>query len=196
MLFVAEEMRTLTTQGVTLMLDVPRVADGVRVFERMMAFAQQLAESLNGAVVDDNRSPFGEKAVGLIRAQIEQFQGQMDESGIAPGSPLAQRPVFLSETRMTVSEEIRARAVVLRAELERHEHAYYVLDAPTVPDAEYDRLFRELQDLEASAPELLTTDSPTQRVGGQPSSELASVAHVVPMLSIRTETDTTDQGVR
>lgn len=90
-LFAAEEMRTLNTKGVTLMLDVPRVADGVRVFERMMAFAQQLAESLNGAVVDDNRSPFGEKAIGLIRAQIEQFQGQMGECDIAPGSPLAQR---------------------------------------------------------------------------------------------------------
>ncbi|WP_079433518.1 NAD-dependent DNA ligase LigA [Zoogloea sp. LCSB751] len=95
---------------------------------------------------------------------------------------------------MTVSQETRARAAALRAELERHEHAYYVLDAPTVPDAEYDRLFRELQDLEAAHPELLTPDSPTQRVGGQPSSELAPVAHVVPMLSIRTETDTTDQG--
>ena len=89
--FVAEEMRGLSTQGVTLTLDVPRVADGVRVFERMMAVAQQLADALNGAVVDDNRSPFGEKAVGLIRAQIEQFQGQMVEYGIAPGSTLARR---------------------------------------------------------------------------------------------------------
>lgn len=90
-LFVAEEMRGLSTQGVTLTLDVPRVADGVRVFERMMGFAQQLAETLDGAVVDDNRSPFGEKAVGPIRSQIEQFQGQMREQGIAPGSPLALR---------------------------------------------------------------------------------------------------------
>ncbi|WP_374243708.1 cell division protein ZipA C-terminal FtsZ-binding domain-containing protein [Zoogloea sp.] len=90
-LFAAEEMRGLVTQGVTLTLDVPRVADGVRVFERMMGVAQQLADALGGAVVDDNRSPFGEKAVGLIRAQIEQFQGQMAEQGIAPGSPLALR---------------------------------------------------------------------------------------------------------
>jgi hypothetical protein len=89
--FVAEGMRALSTQGVTLMLDVPRVAEGVRVFERMMSLAQQLAEALNGAVVDDNRSPFGDKAVGLIRAQIEQFQGQMGEYGIAPGSVLARR---------------------------------------------------------------------------------------------------------
>ncbi|WP_300442080.1 cell division protein ZipA C-terminal FtsZ-binding domain-containing protein [Zoogloea sp.] len=90
-LFEADAMRTLTTQGVTLTLDVPRVADGVRVFERMMSFAQQLADGLNGAVVDDNRSPFGDKAVGLIRAQIDQYQGQMVEQGIAPGSSLALR---------------------------------------------------------------------------------------------------------
>ncbi|MDY0034289.1 MAG: NAD-dependent DNA ligase LigA [Zoogloea oleivorans] len=95
---------------------------------------------------------------------------------------------------MTASQEARARVSALRAELERHEHAYYVLAAPTVPDAEYDRLFCELQDLEAAHPELLTSDSPTQRVGGQPSPELASVHHAVPMLSIRTETDTTEQG--
>lgn len=89
--FVAEDMRGLVTQGVTLSVDVPRVSDGVKTFDRMMALAQQLAEALNGAVVDDNRSPFGEKAAGLIRAQIEQYQGQMAEYGIAPGSPLARR---------------------------------------------------------------------------------------------------------
>ncbi len=95
---------------------------------------------------------------------------------------------------MAVSPDAGARVAALRAELERHDHAYYVLDAPTVPDAEYDRLFRELQALEAAHPELVIPDSPTQRVGGQPSSELAAVHHAVPMLSIRTETDTTDQG--
>ena len=58
--------------------------------------------------------------------------------------------------------EAAARAAILRGELERHDHAYYVLDAPTVPDAEYDRLFRELQALEAAHPDLVTADSPTQ----------------------------------
>jgi len=95
---------------------------------------------------------------------------------------------------MAASPDLRARVDALRAELQAHEHAYYVLDAPTVPDAEYDRLFRELQALELAHPELLSPDSPTQRVGGAPSPELASVAHRVPMLSIRTETDTTEQG--
>ena len=69
-----------------------------------------------------------------------------------------------------------------------------MLDAPTIPDAEYDRLFKELQALEAAHPELLTADSPTQRVGGKPLDSFASVKHVVPMLSIRTETDTEASG--
>jgi DNA ligase (NAD+) len=76
------------------------------------------------------------------------------------------------------------RAVWLRAELERHNRAYYVLDAPTVPDAEYDKLFRELQGLEAEYPELLTADSPTQRVGGAALKEFPPRQHGVPMLSL------------
>jgi DNA ligase (NAD+) len=86
------------------------------------------------------------------------------------------------------------RAQLLRGEIERHNHAYYVLDAPTIPDAEYDKLFRELQAIEAEHPELLTPDSPTQRVGGRPLAGFAVVRHVVPMLSIRTETDTGPSG--
>ena len=86
------------------------------------------------------------------------------------------------------------RIAQLRPELERHNHAYYVLDAPTIPDAEYDRLFRELQDIEARHPELLTPDSPTQRVGGKVLDGFAPVRHAVPMLSIRTETDTESSG--
>ncbi|WP_411879303.1 NAD-dependent DNA ligase LigA [Polaromonas sp. YR568] len=80
--------------------------------------------------------------------------------------------------------------------LHQHAHRYYVLDDPSVPDAEYDRLFRELQDLEAAHPELLTPDSPTQRVGGKPLDQFASVRHKVPMLSIRTETDTEATGAQ
>ena len=82
----------------------------------------------------------------------------------------------------------------LREEVERHAHAYYVLDAPTVPDAEYDRLFRELQQLEAEHPELIAADSPTRRVGGKPLPGFSPVSHRLPMLSIRTETDTEASG--
>ncbi len=84
----------------------------------------------------------------------------------------------------------------LRQSLHFHAHRYYVLDDPQVPDAEYDRLFQELQKLEAAHPELLTPDSPTQRVGGKPLDAFASVRHAVPMLSIRTETDTEATGAQ
>ncbi len=87
-----------------------------------------------------------------------------------------------------------ARAAQLRAQLHHHGHLYYVLDAPTIPDAEYDRLFKELQALEAAHPELITPDSPTQRVGGKPLDAFVSVRHAMPMLSIRTETDTEASG--
>ena len=87
-----------------------------------------------------------------------------------------------------------ARAAALRAELQHHAHRYYVLDAPEIPDADYDKLFQELQAIEAAHPELLTPDSPTQRVIGAVLDGLTPVRHRVPMLSIHTETDTTPAG--
>ena len=93
-------------------------------------------------------------------------------------------------------QDMASRAAWLRAELRRHEHAYYVLDAPEIPDSEYDRLFRELESIEQAHPALRVADSPTQRVGGAPMPQLAAVEHARPMLSIRTETDTTENGVR
>ncbi|OIQ76356.1 DNA ligase [mine drainage metagenome] len=87
-----------------------------------------------------------------------------------------------------------AQLAQLRQSLHEHAYRYYVLDAPSVPDAEYDRLFRQLQQLEAQYPQLLTPDSPTQRVGGQPLAGFAPVQHAFPMLSIRTETDTSGNG--
>ena len=84
--------------------------------------------------------------------------------------------------------------LVLRDQLHAHAHRYYVLDDPLIPDAEYDRLFKELQALESAYPELQSADSPTQRVGGKPLAQFVSVRHQVPMLSIRTETDTEATG--
>jgi DNA ligase (NAD+) len=72
----------------------------------------------------------------------------------------------------------------LRREIAAHDHAYYVLDAPSIPDAEYDRLLRQLREIEAAHPEWITPDSPSQRVGGAPLSGFASVRHAVPMLSL------------
>ena len=87
-------------------------------------------------------------------------------------------------------------AAFLRTQLHHHAHQYYVLDAPSIPDAEYDLLFQQLQDLETQHPELLTPDSPTQRVGGQVLDAFVSVKHAIPMLSIRTETDTEATGAQ
>ncbi len=78
----------------------------------------------------------------------------------------------------------QGRAAWLAAELHRHNHAYYALDNPTIPDADYDRLFRELQNLELAHPDLITPDSPTHRVGAAPLPEFSQVTHSVPMLSI------------
>jgi len=89
-----------------------------------------------------------------------------------------------------------ARLTELRRVLHEHAHHYYVLDAPVIPDAEYDRLFQELQAIEAKHPQWVTPDSPTQRVGGKVLDGLASVRHAVPMLSIMTETDATAQGAQ
>lgn len=72
----------------------------------------------------------------------------------------------------------------LRAEIDEHNYRYYVLDTPSIPDAEYDRLLRELQTLEQQHPELITPDSPTQRVGAEPLKSFKEVAHEIPMLSL------------
>ncbi len=95
---------------------------------------------------------------------------------------------------MTLPAAIAERARVLRDQINYHNYRYYVLDNPEIPDAEFDRLFRELQALEAGHPEIVTPDSPTQRVGGQPLEGFAQVRHRVPMLSIRTETDIESSG--
>jgi DNA ligase (NAD+) len=85
---------------------------------------------------------------------------------------------------MAVTDKARKRAATLRRDIETHNYRYYVLDAPTIPDAEYDKLFRELLELERAHPELLTPDSPTLRVGGKPLEEFSQVTHRAPMLSL------------
>ena len=81
-------------------------------------------------------------------------------------------------------KNLEPRIEKLRDEIRRHEHLYYVLDAPEIPDAEFDRLMQELKKLEAARPELITPDSPTQRVGGKPREGFIKVEHSRPMLSL------------
>ena len=83
----------------------------------------------------------------------------------------------------------RRRAERLRADIRRHDYRYYVLDRPTIADAQYDRLFAELTRLEAAYPALVTADSPTQRVAGTPLAAFPAVRHLAPMLSLESVTD-------
>lgn len=85
---------------------------------------------------------------------------------------------------MAVPRESQQRAFELKKQLNQHLHQYHVLDDPLIPDAQYDRLFQELVKLEEQYPALLTSDSPTQRVGAMPLSEFGQVAHAIPMLSL------------
>lgn len=87
-------------------------------------------------------------------------------------------------TRAGAAAGAAARIDQLRAEIERHDYRYYVLDEPAIPDAEYDRLLRELQALEQAHPELVTPESPTQRVAGAPMEGFTAVRHATPMLSL------------
>lgn len=117
-----------------------------------------------------------------------------EAKGAGPAADARALRTLRRMSRDDLSARAAARAAELRALLQHHAHAYYVLDAPELPDAEYDRLFQELQALESAHPELLTADSPTQRVLGKVLAGFTPVRHAVPMLSIRTETDTTAGG--
>ena len=90
------------------------------------------------------------------------------------------RPAPVSD----MPQSAAARIEKLRREIRRHDHSYYVLDDPSVSDAEYDALFRKLQVLEGEHPELITPDSPTQRVGGEPAQKFEQAGHLLPMLSL------------
>ena len=85
---------------------------------------------------------------------------------------------------MTVTPEIRQKVEQLRQQVQKAGYAYYVLDNPIMEDAVYDRLYRQLQDIETEYPELITSDSPTQRVGDKPASQFTSVKHNIPLYSL------------
>ncbi|MGB8856343.1 MAG: cell division protein ZipA C-terminal FtsZ-binding domain-containing protein [Burkholderiales bacterium] len=89
--FTPEQIKNLTTQGLTILLDVPRVADGTKVFQQMMQLARTLAEGLGGEVVDDARKPLTNTGADAIRMQLAEISRRMSERGIAAGSRLAQR---------------------------------------------------------------------------------------------------------
>lgn len=89
--FRADDMKLLNTHGLTLLFEVPRVANGLRVFEQMVAFAHQLADSLKGLMVDDNLRPLSAEGIAKIKQQLSLVYGKMDKSGIPAGSARALR---------------------------------------------------------------------------------------------------------
>ncbi|MDP3652755.1 MAG: NAD-dependent DNA ligase LigA [Rhodoferax sp.] len=105
-------------------------------------------------------------------------------------------PDFFPELTSPISIKETRRLEELRRLLRDHSYAYYVLDKPQISDAEYDSLFQELQCIESKYPEVISPDSPTQRVGGKVLEKFSPVRHAVPMLSIRTETDTESSGAQ
>jgi len=109
---------------------------------------------------------------------------------------MTEQSQLFSAAAQTSPAQAAIKTKALRTQLDRWAHQYYVLDEPSVPDAEYDRVFRELQALETEHPDLITSDSPTQRVIGAVMEGLTPVRHVVPMLSIHTETDTEATGAQ
>ena len=97
-----------------------------------------------------------------------------------PQSNITEHSVAPSSSKQDVITQISS----LRDLIRHHEYCYYVLDAPEIPDVEYDKLIKQLQNLELAHPELITPDSPTQRVGGAPLSQFSSIRHQLPMLSL------------
>jgi FtsZ-interacting cell division protein ZipA len=89
--FEAGSLKTLRSQGVTLLLDVPRVGEGRQVFRRMTELARHFAAALEGTVVDDKRTPLNQASLEKIARQIDTIQGALKARGISPGGPLALR---------------------------------------------------------------------------------------------------------
>ena len=89
--FLIDRIRALTTPGITFLLDVPRVPDGLRAFDRMVAMSRSFADSLDGMLADDNRVPLDDAGLDKIRAQLRAMYGAMEQRGIHAGGPLALR---------------------------------------------------------------------------------------------------------
>ena len=93
---------------------------------------------------------------------------------------------------MTITAEVSKRIQDLRQQLNTYSHQYYVLDEPSVPDAEYDRLYRELESIEKEFPDSVTADSPTQKVGAAPLASFTQITHERPMLSLENAMNETE----
>ena len=157
--FDADTMDSQHYGGLSLFAVLPGPKPPPQAFDELVFTARSLNERLQGVLQDEQGGPLT-PVTNRDAARAAEYRGRL------------------------VTAAAAARAAELRRQLAHHDYRYYVLDDPEVPDAEYDRLMRELRALEAAHPELITPDSPTQRVGGAPSATFGEVVHQVPMLSL------------
>jgi cell division protein ZipA len=165
--FPFDAMEDFSTPGLMLFAQLDGRPEDITVLEEMIATARKLASELDGDVLDETRRPLTVRKEEELRRPCSRTSADGRE----------RRSVDRRGCR-------RERAAWLRTEIARHNYRYYVLDDPEIPDAEYDRLFSELQALETRYPELKTPDSPTQRVGAAPLSAFSQVRHRLPMISL------------
>ena len=185
--FLPEQLKSLTTRGVTLMLDVPRVADGAGGARSHARDRARARAALGGKLVDDNRAALTEAGIARIREQLRSIHAAMAARGMR-GRRRARAAAVLLMAGVRASTSRRgSRRCGTRSSAPTTSTTCSTL--PRMPDAEYDRLFRELQALEASIPALRSAGfaDPARRRRG--AHRPARGAARVPMLSIRTETD-------
>ena len=155
--FDAETMDSQHYGGLSLFAVLPGPKAPPQAFDELVITARSLNDRLHGVLQDEQGSPLTPQRIAVLRERL---------------------------SAALVTAAAAARAAELRAQIAQHDYRYYVLDDPQVPDAEYDRLMQELRALEQAHPELVTPDSPTQRVAGTPSGAFGEVLHQVPMLSL------------
>ncbi len=159
------------TSGVTFFLTLPAPVSALDAWDAMFATARRMDELLEAEVLDDARC--------LVTRQRESrsYVSQCASTTVATACPPA-------TDRPKMSKPVEEQIARLRDQINEHNHRYYVLDDPLISDAEYDRLLRQLEALENDHPELITRDSPTQRVGAGPASGFKTVEHRLAMLSL------------
>ena len=153
---------------------LPGNGDPVARFDAMVETARALSVELAADLFDERGSSWSSQRERYLTRRAHR---------VPPSVRAALRRGAWS-ARLPASSKLRSELAELRRTIEAHNFAYHVLDSPTVPDAEYDRLMRRLQEIEREHPELVTPDSPTQRVGAAKLEAFREVRHAKPMLSL------------
>ncbi len=157
--------------GISLFGVVPGPLDAPATFDLVLSVGRNLADRIKGQLQDEQGSTL------TVAAHPEPARGA---GPLRASQPATAAKLMTSPAPASVQQRVAR----LRADIERHNYRYHVLDDPEIPDSEYDRLLRELRALEEEFPALVSPDSPTQRVGGAPVDAFSQVRHRMPMLSL------------